>query len=381
MPPEQTGATAANIITAECRRELSPVAYAANRSVTAELPRDTVVKRIAIDLQGYAVTTYASGSPVASEFGPTERMCPRIDLLIDGQRLVKSISPEIQVKLNALYAGNHPRRAYRNGTTTSRRAATEAPSGAAFVYGATTEDLVINEHFEIHCEMPWAYGFGRESTMLQLKDVSSASLIFNFGSIESLLADGNSAPVVTSAIDFNFFPTLIEAREVPRDYTGFDFKESFTRYNYSGQVTDSEIQLPRGNGLAGVAMMARNGGSTRLKMDRLVRGLALEINGQQALQRIAEYYHLQDDNQCRYGANDPLASSDHSLEGFAFMNLLKNGDLRSALNTSLGAGVDQVRLKVTTASTSAPDAATYTTNPAELTVLAQEIAAVPKRVA
>ena len=375
----QGAAQPQNILTAEARRRLAPVLFAENTVKTSDLPRDTVLKRIHMDLQGTFVVTYASGSPIAHSKGVAAQICPRLDVIIDGQRTVKSIDIYMQEMMNALQFGVRPRRAYSTGASvTTDRAGTETYSGAAFVYPATTQTVLINEHFVINFENPWAYDLGREATMLNIKNVSSAEIRYNFAAASSVQRDESSPVSITySSLNMYFTPTLIEAREVPSDQQFLDFKETVKRQSFSAEVRDSLIDLPRGNALAGIALLVRDGDATRSLRDRGLRDIQLLINGQSIIQR-STFVELQDSVQARYGVYDPLASNDHMLEGFAFMNLLKNGDIRSAINTSIGAGVDQIQLAVTTAPSSGNDAATYT-NTLEVSVLAMEIAGTPAK--
>ncbi|MGE4109031.1 MAG: hypothetical protein AB7F66_17670 [Bacteriovoracia bacterium] len=369
-----------NVIQCETRRRLQTVAYVSNTVRVLDIPRDTVIKRAAFYLVGSTVVTYASGSPTATVTGAAEALCPRIDCVIDGQRTVKSITPHIQEMLNMIYSTDRPIRAHSVGTAiTTQLAGTENPRGAAFLYPSTTDTLVINEAFTVHFEMPWAYDMGRSATMLNVKNVSSAEFRFSFGSTDGLQVPGGSVSLAYSAIDLNFGVTLIEARDVPADAPLLDFKETVSRYTYSGETLDSQIDLPRGNALAGVGIFVRNGGAARAPFDRGLRDIMLQVNGQQTLQK-TNFRELQVDNKERYGLNDQVASGLHALQGFAFMNLLKNGDIRTALNTTIGAGVDRVTLNVNTAPSSGSDNATYSTNPMEVSVWSMEIAAVPVRV-
>jgi hypothetical protein len=375
--PAATTAQAQNVLTAEARRRLAPVLFAENTVKTSDLPRDTVLKRIHMDLMGTFVVTYASGSPIAHSKGVAAQICPRLDVVIDGQRTVKSLDIHMQEMMNALMYGGRPRRAYSSGASvTTERAGTEAYQGAAFVYPATTQTLLINEHFVISFENPWAYDLGREATLLNIKNVSSAEIRYNFGAMTAVQRDESSPVSITySSLNLYFTPTLVEAREVPSDAQFFDFKETVKRQSFSAEVRDALIDLPRGNGLAGIGILVRDGDANRSLRDRGLRDLQLLINGQSIVQRTT-FVELQDSQQARNGVYDPLASNDHMLEGFSFINLLKNGDIRSAINTSIGAGVDQIQLAVTTAPSSGNDAATYT-NTMEVSVLSMEIAAVP----
>lgn len=377
MPPDtQSGS---NILTAEARRRLSPVLYAESTVKTTDLPRDTVIKRIEIDLMGTFVVTYASGSPVAHSKGVAAQICPRLDVIIDGQRTVKSVDIHMLELMNSLQYGSRPRRAYSTGASiTTERAGTESYSGAAFVYPATTQTVLVNEKFILNFENPFAYDMGREATMLNIKNVSSAEIRYNFAAASNVQRDESSAVAVTySSLNLHFTPTLVEAREIPSNAQFLDFKETVKRTSFSSEVRDSLIDLPRGNGLAGLAIMVRDGDANRTLVDRGLRDLQLLINGQSIVQRTT-FVELQDSNLARYGVYSPLASGVHLLKGFAFMNLLKNGDIRSAINTSIGAGVDQIQLAVTTAPTSGNDAATYT-NTMEVSVMSMEIAGTPPK--
>lgn len=368
-----------NLIQCETRRRLAPVSFTASQLQTRDIPRDTVIKRMHLKLEGAFIPTYGSGSPTYSPSGMFERLCGRIDVVIDGQRTVKSISPAMQRGMNSIYFGNPPRRAYANpgATLTTNLGATEWVSGTV-AYPSSTEYTIIEESICVHFEMPWAYDMGREATYLNVKSVSSADIRFNFGAFENLQTDGVGATVTYGTSTLAVVPTLVEARQIPSNQQFYDFKETVKRETITAEVRDKLIDLPRGNGLAGVMIQVKNGASSLALSDRGLRDIQLLVNGQQVLQRTT-FHDLQDDNQLRFGCNDPRASSLHSLQGQAYMNLLLNGDIRTALNTSIGAGVDNVSLAVTSAPSSGIDAATYT-NGMEVSVLSQEIAAVPAKI-
>lgn len=372
-----------NLIQCETRRRLDPAAFVQNGNATVLIPRDTVLKRAHIYLEGSATATYAAGSPVASPYA-IDKLLTRLDVIIDGQRTVKSITPSIMEKLNTLYCGIRPKRAYGlpGATLNTLIASTETPSGPAFVYPTTTEYLVWNEEFVLWFELPpWAmaYEAGRSSTLLNCKNVSSAEMRFNFGAIENVQQDGGAVSITYGGVDLKFIPTIVEAREVPSDQIFFDFKETMSRQSYTSEQREAQIQLPRGNKLLGVGVQVRNGDSARSLVDRGIRNMQLVINGQSVLQR-STFRENQIALKSRYGASDDSASGKHTLEGFAYINLLQSGYLGSSLNTSIGAGVDTVNLVID----SAPDAsgiddATYT-NGLEVTVLAQELAATPVKI-
>jgi hypothetical protein len=102
------------------------------------------------------------------------------------------------------------------------------------------------------------------------------------------------------------------------------------------------------------------------------------VNGSTSIQA-TKFRELMNDNKVRFGmGDDQFVSGAHALQGFAYMNLMKNGDLLSGLDTRLVAGTSQVQLLVSTAASSGVDPATYT-NPVELSVLQQQLIPVPPK--
>lgn len=366
-----------NIIQAEARRRLAPVSFSSGQLKTLDLPRDTVIKRMEVTLQGSLIATYGSGSPLFQD-DFMSKLCNRMDVVIDGQRTVKSIDFEIQRYLNNIYSGNYPRRRYGTAATlTTLQGTTEWLYGTV-AYPATTEYFWIDESVVVHFEMPLSYAYDqRMATLLNIKDVSSAECRFSFADVSNLLQFGNAATPNYSSVNLDFVCTLIENRAVPRDQQFYDFKETVKRVSYSAQVQGSLIELNRGNALAGISMMVKNGSTNKTLSDVAVTDTALIVNGQQIIQA-TKFKDLQRSNQSRYGVNDLIASSSHVSQGHAFMNLINSGRIDSALNTSVGAGVDQVQLQVSTAASTGVDPATYT-NGVELSLWQMEIAAVPAR--
>jgi len=367
-----------NIIQAESRRRLSPVSFSSGQLRTLDLPRDTVVKRMEVSLEGSFIVNIASGSALFQDDWMS-KLCNRMDVVIDGQRTVKSLDFEIQRYLNNIYSGNYPRRRYGTAATlTTLQGSTEWLYGTV-AYPATTEYFWIDEAVTVHFEMPLSYAYDqRMATLLNIKDVSSAEVRFSLANIENLLQFGNAASITSyTDVNLNFICTLIENRSVPREQQFFDFKETVKRTSYSAQVSGSLIELNRGNALAGVSMMVKNGNANKTLSDVAVTDIALLVNGQQIIQS-TKYKDLQKSNQGRHGVNDLIASSNHVSQGHAFMNLIQSGRIDSSLNTSIGQGVDQVQLQVSTAASSGVDPATYT-NGVEISLHQMEIAAVPMK--
>lgn len=368
-------------ISAEKRRRLSPVSYStSNLYQTLDLPKDTSVKYIDLRCVGVFQVTYATGAPVADSGGFMARLCNRLDVQVDGSDYVKSIDLYMQSKFNLLESAIQPERAYSSsaGAPTTRVAGTESASGAPFVYPATTQYVLVNESVKIHMECWPAYSLGKEGTVLNLRGRSSALMAFNFTDISNLQrAEAAPVSITYGSVDVQFVPTLLEAPEIPATENFPYFKESVRRYTYNGEQRDTLIDLPRGNLLTGIGFLVRNGDANKSLSDIALTDIGLRINGSQILQQ-TKFLELQQGNRSRYGISAPKTGGVHSLLGFAHMNLLKNGDIRSAVNTTQQAGVDQIQLQISTAASAGNDAATYT-NPVEVSVWTQEIQAAPKR--
>lgn len=373
-------------LNAEARRTVGSPTFQVAPS-TVQLPRDTVLKRMLIKAIISVDTTYAAGSPVTSELGIMGRICPNVELNINGNRIVKSVNPYLVRLQNILMNSGLPRRAYgiSAAAPTTSRASREWMAGTV-AYPATTEFLLINEAFELSFENPLGYGGSRQMSELDIRDVASADLRFTWAPISNILRDGNAASVTYGTPSVVVVPQIIENRARPRPQLGqimYDYVETSFSRSYTGQSRNQQIDLQTGNFLMGVGIFCRNGDSGRTPQENLLTNLALRINGSTAIQGTVSHQDLQDSNVSRFGAPDLLGFGElnstiasvanvHPLRGFAFMNLIRNGDWNTAINTSRQAGVDSIKIELDTPAASGTDAATYT-NPLEVTLHTHEI--------
>lgn len=365
----------AGYLNAEARRTINPANFSANSVQSVELPRDTVLKRLAMRLTARFSVTYAAGSPVVAEFGFFEAMCPQAEVIVNGNRVIKSVRPHLMRLHGMLIGGEAPRRA----TTTSAAVATSTRASREFVagtlaYPATTEFFLVNEQIPMSFELPWGYAGSRYDTELDIRDVSSAYLKFYFGSMDTIQQFGVGASVTYGAINASISTQIVENRARPRPVNGqvlYDYVESTTSSTFTSAGRSKQIELQTGNYLAALGIQVRNGDTNKLFAENLVTNLALKINGSTAIQGPVDHQQLQDDNKARFGINDDLGfssylatiasvASAHPMKGFAFMNLLRNGDWNTAINTSRGALVDRCTLEFDTPASSGDDAATYT---------------------
>ena len=366
-----------NPVGPECRRTLATASYSANAAVAIDIPRDTVIKRIEHNFTLGCTATYASGAFTVSPLACITKVIPNYYLVADGSRNIKVLDLYMSRCMSALAFGSFPRRAYQTGASllaSTLQPTTEHLAGTV-AGGATTQDFIYNEIVPVHFENPFAYSVGKSISLLYTKNLSTCTQTFGFATIDNILNAANAA-LAFSAITCNVVSTIVENRDADISAGAFDFTETVIRKQYSSQTTLSNIDLNTGNKLTGLGLMVQDGGATRLPSDVACTDLNLVVNGATSIQS-TNFKRLMNANKSRYSlGDDQFASGVHALNGFAYMNLIKDGNLLSGLDTRLVAGVSQVQLQVSTASSTGVDPATYT-NPVQISVLQQQMIPVP----
>jgi len=359
------------MILSERQRKLQQVAFAESQILSRDLPRDTVLKYLALRLSGSIVTTYASGTPVADAQSTFDNLVSRIDVVVNGSRTVKSVRPHL-LRMQQIFSQKIP--GERKASAGAAAAAGNNPTAdSGFVYGTTTQITTVSETILLAFENTMAAeNGGRESTWLNLKGVSSAEIRLTTSAYSSLLGFGNTAPVVYSASTLAIDISTIEAQDVPPEIYFSDWKQTTRELQFSAQTTDFLQEINRGNFLQGLMLFAREGqsgsgttASGKLASNLLVTNLKLVLNGQVNV-KATTFLELQAENRGKFGISAPYASNVSLLDGVAYFDFLKNGMLNTALDVR-PPDVDQVQLSIDTRST-----ATYT-QPASVTIMTNEI--------
>lgn len=357
----------ANIIRAERQRKLQQLSFAPSQILSRDLPRDTVLKRLVLRLSGAVQTTYASGSPVADQLSTFDSLIPRVDVIVNGNRTVKSVKPFIMAQMQMLASTVLGER-----KSSAAAAALNPPNptvDAGFTFGTTTQYTTVAETIEIAFEDRLAM-VGSESTYLNLKGVASAELKLTCASFSSVQRVDDTSPVVygnsTLAVDI----VTKEAQDID-PFTAFaDLKETTKAVQFSAQVTESVVELNRGNFLRGIFFMVRDGSSTKPLANNAVTDIKLVLNGQNVI-KATTFQALQAENRAYFGMNAPFGSNVSRYDGCAYLDLLRNGIMATALDVRPVAGVDNVQLLLSTAASGA--GATYSSFPVEVTIMTQEI--------
>jgi hypothetical protein len=377
----------AGFLNAEARRTLDSPSYGTAPN-TVKMPTDTVVKRLVIKGSINTTVTYGSGSPAFGHQGFLDRIVPRVEVNIGGGRVIKSVRPHLARLHSAMLNGNLPRRAYNFKSTaqTSTRASREWLAGV-LAYPATTYYCQLQEVMELNFQNVLGYGGSRYLTELDIRDVSSANLTFYFAPMTNLQEDGVGASVTyATAPTVNIVPMIVENRARPRPEPGqtqYDYVETSFTDPVSGAQNGRKIDVLSGNFLMAMGIYVNNGDTNLTPAENLLTKLALKINGSTSIQGAVDHQDLQDDNIMRYGCRDDLGVADwnstiastadvHPLQGFAFMNLLRNGDWNTALNLSQASGISSAKLEYNAPASTGTDAATYTA-PMVVTVHTHEL--------
>ena len=177
-------------IRSERQRKLQQLTFVPGVILTRDLPRDTVLKHLQFRLSGSIVTTFASGNPVADNFGTFDNLISRIDIQINGARTIKNVKP-FAMQMQQLYTSLI--RAEQAASAAATAATDNYPTvDAKFAYGTTGQITTVRETILVSFENVYARS-GKESTWLNLKGVASAEARLTCSAYSSLLGFGNTA--------------------------------------------------------------------------------------------------------------------------------------------------------------------------------------------
>jgi len=359
----------------ERKRKLQSVVFQENQILSRDLPRDTVLKGLQLRLSGSVITTFASGTPVSDSFSTFDNLIPRVDVVVNGSRVVKSVRP-FAMRMQQLFTTQVL--AERKSSAAASAALGNNPTAdAGFTYGSTTNLTTASETIYLPFEMVYCdIGMGREATWLNLKGVASAELKLTCAAFSTLLGFGNTAPVVFTSSTFAVEIVTSEAQDVPPQIVFSDWKQTTKELTFSAETTNYAIDINRGNRLSGIMLIGRDGAagsattaSGKLRSNLLVTNFSLKVNGQSDIIS-STFLSQQSLNRAQYGVNAPYASNVSLIDGVCHINLLARKDISTSLDVSPPM-VDNVQLFVDTGNSTN---VSYT-NPASLTVMTEEIVA------
>ena len=355
--------------TSQGQRRLPVTTFAASSQLRIQVPCDTVIRSMRIRFSGYITTTYASGTPVADSLSTVDNLVPNVRLLVDGATTIKSVRPYLQQQLQLLVSGNLAERKASAGASAASFNNPTADGG--FTYGTTGQITTVAESFDLFFYVPFADKKDQNATLLNLKGRSTCDLYLSTAAYSSLLGFGNTAPVVYSADTFQVDVVIIEDRSMPKEQEFLDYIQNSQSNSYSAAANGLRIRLPVSQFLMGLSILTRDGfsGTTttatgKVLNSNVISNISLQINGQTTIKQTT-FQQLQAENKAQFGVNAAYASNVSRFDGFAFLNLLQDGKLSSALNCRRQDGVDNVELVIDLAAVS------YT-NPVEVVIETHE---------
>ncbi len=364
-------------ISSERSRKLQPVVLSLTGSqLNRDLPRDTYIKFLLCRLSGSVVTTFASGTPVADEFGTFDNLISLIQVKVGGN-IIKAVKPYMMHFQQMLATAIKGESAASAGATI---ATANYPTAdvTKMPYGTTGQYTTVRETVVIAFENTQARS-GKEKTWLRTAGASSAEVIFSTNAFNSaLLGYANTAPLVCSSSTFQVDLYIVEQPDVPDNQELWIWRQTGNQVTFTGAGT-TQIKMPKGQFLQDVMLLARDGaaGSTttatgKVRNSLLITDWALKVSGgEQRTVKSGDFVSMQAELRARFGLSVPMGSNISPIDGLGLIDLLSDdgrGDLNTALDLTPNRADDCI-LEVTSASASV---ITYTAT-ATLDWLASEI--------
>lgn len=355
-------------ISSERQRKLGDLAWVSGAVVTRDLPRDTILKRLQIRFSGVTTTTFGS-APTLSEVSTIDNLISRFDVVVNGGRTIKSVRPHL-LHMEQLLATQI--QGERKGSGAAAAAYANNPlTDGGFAVGTTGQISTVAETVQISFEM-WLANKGKQSTYLNLKGASSAELRVSCGTTAGL---EKTSVITFTATVFTMELTTIEAQDLPGNLIFSDWKQTTKSVLYSAQQTEATIDINRGNWLAGIKLFLEQdpagadatAANRRKPQNNGITDIKLMLNGSRVIKQTT-FFSLQAENRVRFGLSAPLASSQTRMDGFAYLDVLDDRSLDTALDCR-PPDVDNLQLII---STRASDA-TSNIYPLQITVETGEI--------
>lgn len=355
----------------EKTRKLQSIALTGSGVVSRDLPKDTVIKRIQMRVRGAIQTTY-TGTPVSRADSIAHSLINSILVVVNGGRTIKNVQPHLMRMQQLFNTGV----ASERGSSAGASAVNLPTTTQGFVFGTTGQYTSVAESISLPFEFIWAkLESERAMTWLDTRGTSSAELRLVQNPFTSLTSQANTASVTYANSTLSVDITLIEAVGVVAGQPFSDFRQTTKDEPFLAQVSQKQIEMPRGNALAGIWLYCKSGdagsGTTatdRLASNLLVTNIALKLNGSVDL-KSGTFAEIQAENRARYGVNAPYSGNVSAIDGVCHMNFIVNS-IGDALNTK--DKVDSLYLYLDTASSSD---VSYT-NPAIVTIQTDEIASI-----
>lgn len=363
-------------VSADISRKLPSKNFDAGSTISIDVPRDSVFKYIQQRLVGAVVTTFASGTPVASNQSTMNDLINYIDIVANGSFTIKNVTPWMMHIQQLIATANFGERKASAGASAASPAENVTADGK-FTYGTTGQYTSVVESIIIPFENSLA-GAGRMGTLWDTRGLASAEIKISTAAFSALLGYGNTAPVVYSGSTLQIQTETIETQNIPLNIYFSAYKQTTKSVNFTAQTSDFLVDINRGNYLQGLMFEAHDGAagtattaSGKVLSNTLLSTIKLIINGSLYLQN-TDFNSLQSKNRNRFGIDAAFASNVSLYDGMAYLDLLtpaggeKFGAVDSAQNVQ-APDVDSVQCALSTTA-----GATYTAT-ASVKIMTSEI--------
>lgn len=351
------------MVTAERTRRLPSRQFLPSQIVSLDLPRDSVYKSFSITLSGGIQLTY-SGTFTASFLASFDALIPRIEVVVNGSRTVKSVRPWL-VSTKTFFAGGN-----MNERKSSAGASALVPANptvdGGFVVGTSAQYTTLRETVDLYFQDILARPTQQGLSFLNLAGASSAEIKFTCAAYEQVGAANNAATGVSFANSTLQIDTSTrEAQDLVKEKFA-DLKETTKGQYFTGQQNEFAVDLNRGNFTRGIWLMCRNGDAARNLSNTAIGAVSLKANGFLPIKEYQSFLKIQAENRTMFGINAPLVSNVSRIDGIAYIDLLRDGDTATALDCRF---LDNLQLMVST--NPSGQGADYT-NAVELTIQQDE---------
>jgi len=355
-----------SVVRAERTRRLPSVSFDPGNIKSLDIPRDSVFKSFSITIAGGVAVTF-TGTYTVDQIVSIGRLINRIDIVVNGNRTVKSVTPWLCATKILFYNSTQAER--KSSVAATVLTPPNPTIDGGFAIGTTGQVTTIRETIDIFFEDILS-AEPRSGTFLNLKGAASAEIRFNFSPFSFLEAANNAATGV--AYSSNTLTLDVTTREAP-DLDGkmADLKETTKSFLFQGQQTEFAIDINRGNFVRGIWLQVRDGNATKSLSNTAVTGVQLLANGFFPIKQYGTatgqgFLKIQTENRSNFGMNAPYVSNVSRLDGIAYIDLLNNRNSATALDARF---LDNLQLLISTAASG--QGATYT-NPVEVIVQTDE---------
>lgn len=333
VPPNDTQVLNLSAVPAQCHRTYFQEQQKFEEGQVKEfkVSSDTKSKRFVLRAWGTFKLTY-SGAPTFDEAGFLGRILNLIQVS-DGNDTFKNIDPTIARRLAHLRNGKPPRRRYATGASKPAVPTAEmALAGAPITAPTSTYYVYFEEELPINLEDEFAYLLGKQVTLWNTSGNQAARVRVICGSLSNLAEANGAGTGVTWNDDYsiNMEISAVETPDVIEDPTKpfWVLKETLHNLTVPSGSTGYGFQIPQSSGrILGMSCLVRDTSSAKKFSDTAIKRMRLIANNSRQFVD-GSFQSIQAQNVESFGpADNIMASGRHSLQGFAFMNFRKNGDI------------------------------------------------------